>query len=214
MALKVRLTTLLGLDRYPAELAGWGAVHAELARTLVGQLGAAQWRFTFTSPSGHLLRTGLTTARPVGSDRRRASCEGVVQILVPVTLLPRLLPHLSAGKRAGDLDHRLDHAKGGPTVGENLNPLCRHDHRVKGEAGWQLRRIGDTFEWTTRLGHVYVVTIPPVLPDLPEQQPSPPEVDLPSDPPGHRRSEPEPQSERPRPHPDDNRADPDAPLPF
>lgn len=313
--LKVRLTTLLGLDRYPATLAGWGAVHAELARALVGHLGAAQWRYTFTCPSGHLLRTGLTTARPVGSDKRRASCEGVVEILVPVALLPRLLPHLCAGDRAGDLaatvaphllhrwgpvlhdlhrhltdpktqrlldprrrapgaalrravlasltrcihpgcrapatsadlDHRHDHAKGGHTVQANLNPLCRHDHRVKGEAGWQLRRIADTFEWTTRLGHVYRVPVPPVLPDLPEQQPSPPEDDVPINPdhdslgrpwqhssswcepqgpPGHRRSEPEPQPERPRQDPDRrdpwrirNHAeplppDPDDPLPF
>ena len=222
----------------------------QLARALVGHLGAAQWRYTFTCPSGHLLRTGLTTARPVGSDKRRASCEGVVEILVPVALLPRLLPHLCAGDRAGDLaatvaphllhlwgpvlhdlhrhltdpktqrlldprrrapgaalrrevlasltrcihpgcrapatsadlDHRHDHAKGGPTVLANLNPLCRHDHRVKGEAGWQLRRIADTFEWTTRLGHVYRVPVPPVLPDLPELQPSPPEDDVPINP--------------------------------
>ncbi|HVE95513.1 MAG TPA: hypothetical protein VNA67_00745 [Pseudonocardiaceae bacterium] len=43
MELRVRLSTLLGHDQHPAELAGWGYLHAELARDLVGTLGQAQW---------------------------------------------------------------------------------------------------------------------------------------------------------------------------
>ncbi len=235
--LKMRLSTLLGLDRYPAELAGWGTCHAELAHQMVRELGAAQWRYTFTCPDGYLVRTGLFTARPAGSKRRQASCEAVVEIVVPAGLLPHLFgegadlttaiaPDLvkawdavlfdlseklqdpktvrlldprrrapgaalrrevttaittcvGSGCRApastGDLDHLRDHAKGGETVGANLDPMCRHDHRVKTEAGWSLRRVADTFEWTTRLGHVYLVPVPPVLPNLPEpkQRPGP-----------------------------------------
>ncbi len=233
--LTVRLTTLLGLDRYPAELAGWGSYHAELARSMVRELGAAQWRYTFTCPDGYVVSTGLFTARPSGSKRRKASCEAVVEIVVPAGLLPHLfgegadltttiapdlvkawdsvLADLSekvqdpktvrlldprrrapgaalrrevttaittcvgSGCRApattGDLDHLKDHAKGGDTVGANLDPMCRHDHRVKTEAGWALRRVADTFEWTTRLGHVYLVPIPPMLPDVPQQRPGP-----------------------------------------
>ncbi len=101
--LKVRLSTLLGLDRYPAQIAGWGAVHAELARTLVDQLGAAQWRYTFVCPTGHLVRTGLTTARPIGAHTRAASCAAVIEILVPIALLPGLLPHRCANDPTGDL---------------------------------------------------------------------------------------------------------------
>jgi hypothetical protein len=107
-------------------------------------------------------------------------------------------------------------------------PLCRHDHRVKGEAGWQLHRVGDTFEWTTRLGHRYLVPVPPVLPDLPEQRPSPPEDDLPVDPATDSLGRPwqtstswcEPESPPGRPHtgdrdpPDPLPPDPDDPLPF
>ncbi|MGQ0631070.1 MAG: DUF222 domain-containing protein, partial [Sporichthyaceae bacterium] len=233
--LKVRLSTLLGLDRYPAELAGWGTCHAELATQMARELGAAQWRYTFTCPDGYLIRTGLMSTRPTGSKKRAASCAGVVEILVPAALLPRLFgpdadlmssiaPDLirawdpvlfdlteklhdpktqrlldprrrapgaalrrevttaittcvgagcRAPARASDVDHLHDHAKGGLTVAANLDPMCRHDHRVKTEAGWQLRRVNDTFEWTTRLGHLYLVPIPPVLPDLPKQRPGP-----------------------------------------
>lgn len=231
--LRVRLTTLLGLDRYPAEIAGWGTCHAELARQMVRELGAAQWRYVFTCSDGYLVRTGLFTARPTGSKKRKASCEAVVEIVVPVGLLPRLFgadadlttaiaPDLvrawdsvlfelaeklsdpttvrlldprrrapgaalrrevttaidtcvGSGCRApavtGDIDHLKDHAKGGHTVEKNLDPMCRHDHRVKTEAGWQLRRVDDDFEWTTRLGHVYLVPVEPVLPNLPGPKP-------------------------------------------
>ena len=50
--LRMRLSTLLGLDEYPAELAGWGPMHAELARDLAGNLGGAQWRFAITRRAG------------------------------------------------------------------------------------------------------------------------------------------------------------------
>jgi hypothetical protein len=219
--LRVRLTTLLGLDRFPAEISGWGTVHAELAVQLVGQLGAAQWRYTFTDSEGYFLRTGLTNARPVGAAKRAAACQGTVEIVVPAGLLPRLVDAgldpawkpvlrdlyakltdpvtvrrldrrrrtpgaalrreviasikdcVGVGCRAPatstDIDHLKDHAKGGDTVRENLDPNCRHDHRVKTEAGWQLRRVGDAFEWTTRLGQVYLVPVPPVLPKLTDE---------------------------------------------
>ncbi|MBV9142507.1 MAG: DUF222 domain-containing protein [Pseudonocardiales bacterium] len=52
MELRVRLSTLLGCDEYPAELAGWGPVHAELARDLATSLGGAQWRFAITDEHG------------------------------------------------------------------------------------------------------------------------------------------------------------------
>jgi hypothetical protein len=237
--LRVRLSTLLGLDRNPGELAGWGSCHAELAQQMVREMGAAQWRYIFTCPDGWFVSTGLLRSRPTGSKQRRITNQGVIEIVVPVDLLPRLFgadgygdlaatvaPDLVAswggvladlhdklaepetrrlldptrrfpgaalrrevlaslktcvgsGCRApaasGEVDHRKDHAKGGLTVEENLNPMCKHDHRVKTEAGWQLRRVDDTFEWTTRLGHVYLVPVPPVLPDPPRPpEPRPP----------------------------------------
>ena len=35
-----------------------------------------------------------------------------------------------------DQDHTVDHRYGGPTVAADLAPLCRHDHTLKGQAGW------------------------------------------------------------------------------
>ncbi len=77
--LRVALSTLLGYDRYPGEVAGWGPVTAEVARTLVIAQRGTQWRFAITDPAGQLLLAGVkrflyttvrTGAMPV---RRRVS---------------------------------------------------------------------------------------------------------------------------------------------
>ncbi len=164
-------------------------------------------------------------------DPRRRAAGAALRREVLATLDHCIAPGCRAPAARADLDHRHDHAHGGDTVAANLNPMCRHDHRVKSEAGWQLRRIADTFAWTTRLGHTYLVPVPPVLPNLPAQRPSPPENDLPINPdrdslgrPWHRSTtwdnsqqppdtgrptEPEPPAPHaPRPHPHHNPRDP------
>ncbi|MGH3784317.1 MAG: DUF222 domain-containing protein, partial [Pseudonocardiaceae bacterium] len=80
MELRVRLSTLLGLDQYPAELAGWGYLHAELARELATTLGGAQWRFALTDEHGQLTHSGTTAARPTSAAARRAASRAIVEL--------------------------------------------------------------------------------------------------------------------------------------
>ena len=73
-----------------------------------------------------------------------------------------------------DQDHTVDHRHGGPTVAADLAPLCRHDHTLKGQAGWTLRQPSPgTFLWTSPLGGRYPVRPEPVLPPLPDPCPGP-----------------------------------------
>jgi hypothetical protein len=88
--LRVRLSTLLGHDRYPAELTGWGPIHAELARDLITTLGTGQWRFAITDEEGHLLHCGITRARPAGIPTRAAHCRAILELQIPVTTLRAL----------------------------------------------------------------------------------------------------------------------------
>jgi len=67
MELRTRLSTLLGRDHHPGELAGWGPIHAGLARDLATTLGGAQWRFAITDEHGQLDYCGVTRARPAGA---------------------------------------------------------------------------------------------------------------------------------------------------
>ena len=88
--LTVKLSTLLGLDRHPADLAGWGPTHAEHARELAQKLSAGQWRYAVLDADGQTIRSGLTPARPKGWARRQATDAGVVDLLVPAELLHEL----------------------------------------------------------------------------------------------------------------------------
>jgi hypothetical protein len=87
MELPVRLSTLLGHDEYPAKLAGWGAVHAGLARELATTQGGAQWRFAITDEQGQLSHCGITAARPTGAPGRMAACRAIVELQVSAACL-------------------------------------------------------------------------------------------------------------------------------
>jgi hypothetical protein len=84
--------------------------------------------------------------------------------------------HCARPAQDSEIDHTLDHGKGGPTVEANLAPACGHDHDLKTKGGWRLDRLGeDHFEWTTRLGRRYPVTVQPMVENFPgpRQQPRP-----------------------------------------
>jgi hypothetical protein len=116
-----------------------------------------------------------------------------------------------------DQDHTVDHRHGGPTVAADLAPLCRHDHTLKGQAGWTLRQPSPgTFLWTSPLGGRYPVRPEPVLPPLPDPCPGPD---------NHQHDQPAPPAPDsltlwtpdPAPSPPDGDAEPtdlDTPPPF
>lgn len=89
--LRVRLSTLLGRDDHPAELAGWGPIHAEFARDLIPGMLGAEWRYVLTDSIGRLLRTGLLRARPGGArDSRPPRSGGAVELQVAAAHLAEL----------------------------------------------------------------------------------------------------------------------------
>ncbi|MFI7030001.1 DUF222 domain-containing protein [Microbispora rosea] len=91
--IRVELTTLLGLDEHPAQLPGWGMVHAAQARRIVASMLTGQWRFAVCADNGHLLLTGITGRRPCPPAQRPARDTrrgGIVELQVTLTRLREL----------------------------------------------------------------------------------------------------------------------------
>lgn len=111
--LRVRLSTVLGRDDHPGEIAGWGPVHAGLARDLAATMTRAQWRFAITDNEGQLVSCGISRARPTPTGRRPARATsgtergaggtgGIVELQVPAELLRALAADLAG---LGDWAH-------------------------------------------------------------------------------------------------------------
>lgn len=170
----VAMSTLLGLDEEPADLAGYGPVSAETARALAE---GGVWRRLVTDPlSGAVLDVGRTRYRPTAAiaDHVRARDRTCVQ------------PSCSAPAASCDLDHTREfHARRGrdpsdeppgTTSADNLEPLCHRDHLVKTEGGFRLhQRAPGEFVWVTPTGHVYEVQ-PGVDVDPPDLRPTAPDT--------------------------------------
>ncbi|MGH3823856.1 MAG: HNH endonuclease signature motif containing protein, partial [Pseudonocardiaceae bacterium] len=91
---RVGLGTLLGRDEHPGEVAGWGPVPAQIARTMVTAQRAAQWRYAITDATGQLLLAGITRRRPhhpAPTTGELPPCRGgIVELQIPATLLTDL----------------------------------------------------------------------------------------------------------------------------
>jgi hypothetical protein len=148
--LTVDLATLAGLADRCGEIAGFGPIVAEIARKVATTQRRSSWRFTVTdSGSGQPVATGVTRRRPTAEQHRAVIADH------PTCIFPGCrMPAIDC-----DMDHRTAWTDGGPTIEENLAPLCRHDHRLKHEYGWKLTRLHDgDHEWTSPLGHTYTTS--------------------------------------------------------
>lgn len=141
----VALSTLLGLDDAPADLAGYGAITAEAARALARD---GTWRRIVTDPlSGTVLDVGRTRYRPPAD----------LDEHVRVRDRTCARPGCPATADSCDLDHTQEyHRAHGTTSDGNLAPLCRRDHVVKTDGGFRLAQVEPGIvEWTTPTGHRY-----------------------------------------------------------
>lgn len=142
----VALSTLLGVDDQPGELAGHGPITAEVARRIAAD-PTGTWRRLVVDP----LRDRL-----VDCDRRTYRPQADLAAFVIARDQVCCFPGCNVAARRCDLDHRVPYESGGATCEHNLQPLCRHHHRLKHDGGWTLRRLDDgSFEWTAPSGHAY-----------------------------------------------------------
>lgn len=149
----VPISTLLGLDDQPGELAGYGPIPADMGRRLAAD---GTWRRLLTDPaSGALLDYGTTRYRPPAHlaehvQTRDQTCR---------------FPGCRVPAHRCDLDHVVPFdpsGRAGPTSETNLAALCRTHHQVKQHSGWALAHpVDGTLTWWTPSGHIHTTRPPP-----------------------------------------------------
>jgi hypothetical protein len=85
--LRVGLGTLLGVDDQPGHIAGWGMTTAGLARSIAARQQRAEWRYAIHDSAGQLVFDGITRRRPRGQASLEQAEGGIVELLVPVSML-------------------------------------------------------------------------------------------------------------------------------
>lgn len=147
----VSLSTLLGFDDEPGDLAGYGPIPAGMARAMATDTDST-WRRIVTDPvTGALLDYGRTTYRPPAGLRHFITARDPV-CAAPGCLVPA---------RACDLDHIHPFDDGGPTAPHNLAPVCGRHHDAKTKRHLSYRRDPDgTYTWVTHTGHNYRTQTP------------------------------------------------------
>jgi Domain of unknown function (DUF222)/HNH endonuclease len=150
----VALSTLLGVDEQPGELAGHGPIPAALARRLAAD-ESGTWRRLVTDPlTGGLLDYARATYRPP-----KDLAEFVIARDQTCTF-----PTCNRRAHRCELDHRIPYQHGGSTSPENLAAACKRHHTAKHQADWTPHREPDgTHTWTSPTGHHYR-SRPPDLP--------------------------------------------------
>lgn len=135
--------TLLGADTTPATLDGFGPIDLDTARRLAGE--ATSWIRLLTHP---------VTGAPLALDRTAYRVPAALRRWLGVTSPTCVFPGCGRPARECDLDHLRAWSEGGPTDDENLEPECRHHHRIRHETRWSPARDPDTGElmWTSPLG--------------------------------------------------------------
>jgi Domain of unknown function (DUF222) len=164
--LGIDLTTLLGLNDHPGELAGYGPITADTARAIAAD---SMLRRMVTDPlTGNTLDLGLRSYRP----------SAALQRLIEATHPTCTMPGCSRPSIHCEIDHRHEHHDGGRTDKCNLKPLCKMHHQMKTKGRWRVDQNPDGSEtWTSYLGHTY--TENPWHFELPD--PLPAEDDPPED---------------------------------
>jgi hypothetical protein len=145
----VPLTTLAELGEESGDLAGYGPVHAELARKVAREQQDSEWTGVATDPeTGEPLHTVALRRRPTARQRR------MIRALLPQCSFPGCrMPATDS-----DIDHTADHAAGGPTTVRNQAPLCRRHHLAKHRGRWTYRRVDRVaVEWISPLSRRYLV---------------------------------------------------------
>ncbi|MGH3886224.1 MAG: hypothetical protein ACRDSZ_06590 [Pseudonocardiaceae bacterium] len=157
--LRVGLSTLLGRDRHPGEVAGWGSVTAQVAGTVVTAQRSAEWRYALTDPA--VAWTALQERV------RRQNEPPLITLLSPLSSGSVVVAHRDANDAVGPAGRRELGRQGQCSTGgrpELMRGRCR-SWRGARRLGARRPRSAPCAGWSQcRAGHIADTTRPRSLP--------------------------------------------------
>lgn len=161
VSIVIPVLTAAGVTERGAMLDGCAPVDAETARHLMAE--APGWERLLTDP---------VTGVALGVDRYRPSA--AMRRFLRIRDVHCRFPGCRQPARRCEIDHNLDHAKGGATALCNLACVCKRHHVLKTETPWTAAQQPDgSIVWTSPLGRR--TTDPPErqVTFTPDRDPSP-----------------------------------------
>lgn len=147
----IPVLTLLGQDTAPPILDGYGPIDLDTARRLACE--ATSWVRLLTHP---------IDGTPLTLDRKTYRVPVALRRWLGITSPTCVFPGCGRAAADCDVDHRRAWAEGGTTDDDNLDPTCRHHHRLKHESGWMPSSSpGTGLTWLSPLGGSYGTDPPP-----------------------------------------------------
>jgi hypothetical protein len=148
----VPLTTLMGLNRHPGEISGFGPITAEYAQELARD---AAWRRVITDDHGHILEVS----------RRRLASPALAR---HIRLRDRTCrqPGCTRPADKAEIDHTVRYGDGGITGPDNTGALCRKHNLLRERTSWDYNQpIPGTLVFRTPTNRVHITEPEPY--DLP-----------------------------------------------
>ena len=157
----VPASAVMGVSNIPGELAGYGAITAEVSKELARD---RPMRRLVTNPvDGSFLAADTDTYRPSAVLRRHIQLrDGTCRFKT-----------CDRPAVACELDHSDKHPAG-PTCDANMGPFCKRHHIFKHALDGALAHLKQpdpgTFVWTMPTGHVYTKTPPAIGPPVKDEK--------------------------------------------
>ena len=140
----VPIQTLMGLSDGPGVLSGGNPIPAELAR-IIAQDPGSTWYRMLTDPARTCIELSTDAYKPTRPIWRQVISRDHTCIW----------PGCRRPAVRVELDHREEHPEG-ETSTENLEPLCKHHHKVKHSRGFKIIKNADgSYTWTTPTGSTF-----------------------------------------------------------
>jgi hypothetical protein len=123
--------------------------------------GYGTWRFSTGIPGQRDLLIEIGPI-PVGECDHRHQAKGhdpgvLLRHLIRVRYATCTGPGCRRPSATCDLDHNIPYEAGGRTCTCNVNPKCRHEHRLKQDPRWKAEQLDNgNVRWTTPTGRQYV----------------------------------------------------------